>query len=156
MIAAKVKTSSTETFQAVKFQCCIAKILTNANFAQTIPTCCTRKTQYESVTNFSSGTFTAFKRSKYGAKLNTTTKSAMAAIKPRQSVLIRPGISTNEMNVKVINEISATRNFRNFSKFSTRKKPRQNLKAMEAAYNVYNDDYTNGLSDNNTKHDIFS
>ena len=35
-------------------------------------------------------------------------------------------------------------------------KPRQNLKAMEAAYNVYNDDYTNGLSDNNTKHDIFS
>lgn len=35
-------------------------------------------------------------------------------------------------------------------------KPRQNLKAMEAAYNVYNDDYTNGLSDNNTKHDIFA
>jgi hypothetical protein len=27
---------------------------------------------------------------------------------------------------------------------------------MEAAYNVYNDDYTNGLTDNNTKHDIFA
>ena len=34
--------------------------------------------------------------------------------------------------------------------------PRQNLKAMESAYNVYNDEYANGLSDNNTKHDIFS
>ena len=33
---------------------------------------------------------------------------------------------------------------------------RQNLKAMESAYNVYNDEYSNGLEDNNTKHDIFS
>ena len=33
---------------------------------------------------------------------------------------------------------------------------RQNLKAMESAYNVYNDEYSNGLGDNNTKHDIFS
>ena len=31
----------------------------------------------------------------------------------------------------------------------------KNLKAMESAYNVYNDDYANGLTDNNTKHDIF-
>lgn len=33
---------------------------------------------------------------------------------------------------------------------------RQNLKAMESAYNVYNDEYSNWLWDNNTKHDIFS
>ncbi len=33
---------------------------------------------------------------------------------------------------------------------------RQNLKAMESAYNVYNDEYSNGLEDDNTKHDIFS
>ena len=31
----------------------------------------------------------------------------------------------------------------------------KNLKAMESAYNVYNDEYSNGLADNNTKHDIF-
>ena len=31
----------------------------------------------------------------------------------------------------------------------------KNLKAMESAYNVYNDEYANGLTDNNTKHDIF-
>lgn len=33
---------------------------------------------------------------------------------------------------------------------------RNNLKAMESAYNVYTDEYANRLSDNNTKHDIFS
>ena len=33
--------------------------------------------------------------------------------------------------------------------------PEKNLKAMESAYNVYNDEYANGLADNNTKHDIF-
>ena len=33
---------------------------------------------------------------------------------------------------------------------------RQNLKAMESAYNVYSDEYSNSLEDDNTKHDIFS
>ena len=31
----------------------------------------------------------------------------------------------------------------------------KNLKAMESAYNVYNDEYSNGLTDDNTKHDLF-
>jgi hypothetical protein len=26
---------------------------------------------------------------------------------------------------------------------------------MESAYNVYNDEYSNGLTDDNTKHDLF-
>ena len=32
---------------------------------------------------------------------------------------------------------------------------KQNLKAMESAYNVYTDEYANRLSDDNTKHDMF-
>lgn len=33
---------------------------------------------------------------------------------------------------------------------------RNNLKAMESAYNVFTDEYSNRISDNNTKHDIFT
>ena len=33
---------------------------------------------------------------------------------------------------------------------------RRNLKSMEAAFNVYSDEYSNSLEDNNTKHDLLS